>query len=433
MNRRFMLSLGAAAFAVCGTGASTMLAQGRAFAASAANAKKAAEEARAARKAIEGRHGERAVRHAEAAVANDPRNADYRATLGQAYLLAGRFTSAGQALSDALALNPADGRAALNLVLAQIAEGNWAEARTLLVAHAERIPASDRGLAYALAGDPVTAVQILSAAVREPGATPKTRQNLALSLALAGRWGEAKIVAAADIAPDQLNARLLQWVAFARPTNAYDQVAALLGVRAVEDPGQPVALALAQQPAIAVAAAPTPASQPEEAYLAEPTVEPMTVELAQATPAPSPQPTPRLVFAPRREIVQPLPARNRTQPARIAQAIPVQATRATPASFASGPYFVQLGAYANADVARDSWANLVRRVAILQGQAPQGSSVSTPTGNFYRLSVGGFARQGADSLCRTVRSRGGRCFVRTQAGDAVARWYRAGGKQVAAR
>jgi Flp pilus assembly protein TadD len=437
MKRRLMLSIGAAVFAVGGTAVSGMLSQGHAFAAGATNAKKAAAEAKAARKAIAGRDADKAVRHAEAAVANDPRSAEYRAMLGQAYLLAGRFTSAGQALRDALALNPENGRAALNLVLASIAQGDWGVARALLQTHADQIPASDRGLAYALAGDPVTAVDILSAAAREPTATAKTRQNLALSLALAGRWGDAKTVASADVAPDQLNARLLKWVAFARPTNAYEQVATLLGVRAVEDAGQPVVLALARQPAVALAAAPAPApvSQPEDSYLPEP------ADLSSA-PAPEPASTapvavavaePALVFAPRNEIVQPLPVRRTAEAPRAAVAARAPAEPHAPPARASGKFVVQLGAFTNADVARDSWARIARRVPALQGQAPQGASVSTRAGSFYRLSVGGFARRDADALCRSLRTSGARCFVRVQAGDAAARWYRPGGNQVAAR
>jgi hypothetical protein len=33
---------------------------------------------------------------------------------------------------------------------------------------------------------------------------------------------------------------MMQWLTFARPTNAYDQVASLLGVTPVQDGGQPV-------------------------------------------------------------------------------------------------------------------------------------------------------------------------------------------------
>ena len=55
---------------------------------------------------------------------------------------------------------------------------------------------------------------------------------------------------------------------------------------------------------------------------------------------------------------------------------------------------------------------------------PQGARVTTSAGSFYRLSVGGFARNDAVSLCRTVKSGGGICFVRTGAGDAMADWVR---------
>ncbi|WP_204349818.1 hypothetical protein, partial [Klebsiella pneumoniae] len=68
----------------------------------------------------------------------------------------------------------------------------------------DMIPAADRGLAYALAGDPVKAVEILGPAARAEDATAKTRQNLALALALSGRWAEAKQVASVDVAPDQI-------------------------------------------------------------------------------------------------------------------------------------------------------------------------------------------------------------------------------------
>ena len=50
--------------------------------------------------------------------------------------------------------------------------------------------------------------------------TPRPAQNLALSLALAGRWQEAKTVVAVDVAPDEVDERIMQWAAFARPQSA---------------------------------------------------------------------------------------------------------------------------------------------------------------------------------------------------------------------
>ncbi|MET0923353.1 MAG: tetratricopeptide repeat protein [Xanthobacteraceae bacterium] len=441
MKTRSKLLFGFAALAAAGTvaGISTHGFALSAFATDAPNAKKAASEASAARKAIAKRKAAQAVEHAELAVANDPQNADYRALLGQAYLLSGRFTSATQALNDALTLNPEDGRVALNLALAKIAGGDWQGARNTLQTHADHIPASDRGLALALAGDPVSAVDILMPAARAADSNAKTRQNLALALALAGRWAEARSTAAVDVAPDQLDARIMEWARFSRPTNAYDQVASLLGVNAVQDGGQPVRLALAQQPGVMVAAVAAPAADPVDAYMpgaganAAPAAE-ADVQVAAVEPQPEVQQIagtgPQVVFGPRTEIVQTVAARREAQAAPVAVRASVAAT---PKKASRGNYYVQLGAYANAAVARDAWARHTRRVAGLADTTPQGAKVSTRAGNFYRLSVGGFARSDADALCRQVRSSGGNCFVRVQAGDAVAAWVKRGTTQVASR
>ena len=455
MTSRKMIKFGLSALALGGVAVTGVATQGftsAAFATAGASAKKAASEAKDARKAIARRKAGEAVQHAEAAVANDPTSAEYRALLGQAYLLSGRFTSAAQALNDSLTLNPQDGRVALNLALAKVAQGDWAGARTTLQANAQTIPASDRGLAFALAGDPVTAIDILSPAAREATATAKTRQNLALSLALAGRWAEAGKVASMDVSPDQLQARLTQWASFARPTNAYDQVASLLGVQAVQDGGQPVALALAQQPNVAVAAvAPAPVADPVDAYMpgvpqeaAQVAAADANVEVAAVAPQPEAQPEPlqvagtgpQVVFGPRAEMVQqvpvtkaaPTPARKAAvvAPARVAQAPAVRQPKA-------GNYYVQLGAYDNAAVARDGWARYARKVPALASTTPQGMNFSTAAGKFYRLSVGGFARPDAVELCQQVKAKGGACFVRAQAGDAVASWTRPRGAQVASR
>jgi hypothetical protein len=85
-------------------------------------------------------------------------------------------------------------------------------------------------------------------------------------------------------------------------------------------------------------------------------------------------------------------------------------------------------------VARDAWARHTRRVPSLRAETPQGVKFSTNAGNFYRLSVGGFARTDAANLCQQVRASGSPCFVRAAAGDSLAAWVKGGGRtQVAAR
>jgi Flp pilus assembly protein TadD len=452
MNTR-TIKFGFSALALGGIAVAGMASQGltiAAFAADAPSAKKAANEAKAARKALAKRQGDKAVQHAELAVANDPTNAAYRALLGQSYLLAGRFASASQALTDALTLNPQDGAVALNLSLAKIAQGDWAGARGMLQANADRIPASDRGLAFALAGDPVMAVEILMPAARDASATAKTRQNLALAMALTGRWKEAAEIASMDMSPDQLQTRIGEWMQFARPTNAYDQVASLLNVRPVQDAGQPVALALSQQPGVAVAAAAPAASSVDQFMPGVPADAPAVMAQAAPVEAPAeaaPEPVqvagtgPQVVFGARAEVVQPVataplraaaPVERVAKPVRVAKAAAPQKPAEVRATRQPGNYYVQLGAYENAAVARDGWARYARRVPALAGVTPQGMNVSTAAGTFYRLSVGGFARQDAAALCGQVKARGGICFVRLQAGDQVAAWVK-GRTQVASR
>ncbi|WP_066682652.1 SPOR domain-containing protein, partial [Sphingomonas sp. CCH9-E2] len=371
-----------------------------------------------------------------AAVTLDPRNGEYRKLLGETYLFAGRFVSAAQALNEALSLDPANGRTALNLALAQIATGEWDVARQTLATHSATIPASDRGLAMALAGDPAGAVALLMEIARQPGADAKTRQNLALSLALAGQWPQARAIAALDLSPDQVDGRMMQWASFARPQNAYDQVASLLGVTPIADKGQPERLALAHSMTSAVAAAQVadpvetymPGAAPVEAVaaVAATSVDVAAAEVAQgpSITAPSGQ---QVVFAPRQEIVQAIPARAvraETSVASVGATKPVRMDVPSTQRFAKGSWYVQLGAYDSIGVARDAWGRMVRRTPQLKSLTPASASISTKAGAFQRLAVGGLSRADADALCREVRGDGGSCFVRTAAGDKPAGWVR---------
>lgn len=407
-----------------------------------ADAKKALRTSQQAEKALAAGKIEQAIGHAEGTVALAPQDATYRALLGRAYLAAGRFESAAQAFSDTLALDPANGRAALNLALAETALGKWSTARETLTRHKDQIAPADRGLALALAGDPEGGVAILSVAAREPAATAVTRQNFALVLALSGRWREAQAVASVDLPPAEVEKRLIEWAGFARPETASDQVAAMLGVTPVEDPGQPVALALNAVPPVAAAVevADAPAAEPAPLVdapveLVAPVVEPVAaapVAVADASPAPlsSDGAAPGVSFAPRSEVVQATPARVRPATPRAVAAVSAKPVPGAgkPAMFkpAPGQFFVQLGAYDSDAVAKDAWGRLAGRVAPLKGLVPSGMPVTVGGTTYYRLSVGGFARPDADRLCAAVKRGGGKCFVRTGAGDKLASWVRSG-------
>ena len=201
MKTRAIVTLGLTALVACGALAGITSHGGIAFASArdeSRDERKASFEAGKASAALARGKGEQAVFHAEAAVGLRPQVASFRVLLANSYLRAGRFDSARQAFTDAMTLDPGNGKLPLNLALAQIATGDWAGARQTLDTHKDIIPVSDRGLAMALAGDPASAVDVLNAALRAPDADAKTRQNYALSLALAGRWQEARTMASFD-------------------------------------------------------------------------------------------------------------------------------------------------------------------------------------------------------------------------------------------
>lgn len=354
---------------------------------------------------------EAAVRYAERAAALAPADARVRSVLGHAYLRAGRFVSATQACSDALSLDVRDGRAALDLALAQTALGDWVAARTTLAAYAGILAPADRGLALALAGDPAGGAVLIGEQARGVSGTATARQNLALALALGGRWAEARAVAAVDLPSNEVDARMERWARFVRPTTSSEQVATLLAIRPVADSGQPAALALVRSvDAPALAATVVPPSAPAETASTEVAAAPVAVAGG-------------VRFAPLQEIVQPIAVAATPTVARPVPPFRVAASRAAAAP-ARGSYYVQLGAYDNAAVAQSSWRAAARRHAALGGLVPASSEVRSGGDRFYRLSVGGFARGDALALCKRLRAGGGRCFVRVQAGDATASWVR---------
>ncbi|MCD2315942.1 tetratricopeptide repeat protein [Sphingomonas sp. IC-11] len=432
MNKRAVAGFGLSALIL--GGAMVGCAQGGISTAStrsdAVLAKNAARNAERAAEALQKGDPAKAIGFAEAAVAGQPGNADYRVLLGSAYLKAGRFTSAHAAYADVLTLSPQNGKAALNLALAMIAEGQWDEARQMLDANAAIVPASDRGLAIALAGDPAAGVEVLTAAAREPSADAKTRQNLALALALAGRWAEARQIAGIDMGPAEADARVVQWAAFAKPVGAADQVSALLGVTPVKDPGQPVALALNKVvPTNTAPAAELLAAAPV-APMAAPVSAPEAAQLASATQ--EARAGSRVVFAERREVVQAIPGNDpavRTASTAAPKRLAAVESDGVGKPKAPGKWFVQLGAYDSAAVAKDAWDRAQRRYPAFAGETPTGMAFKS----FYRLSVGGFSRGEANTLCRGYRANGGSCFVRTGAGDQTAAWVKPSKVQFAGR
>lgn len=392
-----------------------------------------------------------AVQKAELAVAAMPRTAEYRALLGQAYLSSGRFQSAETALGEAASLDPSNARAGLNLALAQIANAHNDRALATLDVYRERLSAADFGLAVALAGDLEGATSVLEAAVRSPEADGKTRQNLALAYAMSNRWREARIMAAQDLSGDMLYARMTEWAAFSLPSSASQQVASLLRVTPVFDPGQPQRLALAQGADVQLALAPSaPVAVAGPAPVASFSTEPAPKFEVPETPSPAAPveavavevSAPAEAWSAPQPVVQPVPAPLIRAAANPIKQVVVPASDPMAARSArtfrpveSGQFVVQLGAFSNASRGEVAWRSAVGRFRELNNYTAATARVRVNNASLYRLSVSGFTtRAAAGRVCARIKAAGGDCFVRSVAGDTPLQWASAkGGTRFASR
>jgi Flp pilus assembly protein TadD len=379
--------------------------------------------------ALQKGNADKAIAHAEAAVLAEPRNPGYRALLGAAYLEAGRFQSAATSFGDALDLGNEDPRTVLSLALAKTALGEGRAAAQVLDDYAKLIDPADLGLAYALAGQPERGVHVLINAVRSSEeATPKLRQNLAYTYALAGNWRAARVMAAEDVPADQLDARLTEWATMAAPEHFKQRVAAMLQVTPRVDAGQPQRLALANFPAQEVMVAEA-ASQGEVPVVADaaPAV-PAAAPVAIATQRPSfeeafagPVAAParnnaegvRFVSSP---VVQQLPARaERAADPRIAASAQRRMTGTLAAAVATrdktaNTHLVQLGAYDSKIEAERGWTVLKGKFPQLKDRDVIITEAVVNGRTFWRVAAAGFGATSARSMCGTVKSAGRGCF-----------------------
>ena len=440
----------------------------------------ARDNAEKAEAALAKENADKAVSYAERAVLENPRDPETRVLLGQAYLKAGRMISARDSLAAAVELGDASPRTALMLALAQTGAGEPRLAVGTINMQGSAIPAADRGLALALAGETARGVEIIASDIRAGNNTPKSRQNLAYAFALDGRWREARAMAAQDVPANEIGDRMTEWASTARPDLYAQRVAALMGAEAVEDRGMPQQLALANsapvmaapepKPQMAVAPAPAPAREPvlvaaapgteaelppvkaDTAVRAAP--EPSTVSLAVVQPAPAAEPKPAPIpssrTAPKAVVVASLPASSAARSAAPADSKPALAAKpavqpapapvkvaaapkaepkpaAKPASkpaakpplpvpAANGTHVAQLGSYASPEAAEAGWKVFQARYANLKGSQPVITKANVDGKDYWRVAAGGFDRQGANAMCSAVKASGNGCIPIAQAG-----------------
>lgn len=412
------------------------------------SAKKAGPEkaygwAKKAEQALAKGKTDRALTFAELAVEADMQNRDYRGLLARIYMSQGRFVSAERTLMDVMDLGQVDPRTVISLALSRIAQGNVDSAITLVDAHRAIVPVSDYGLTLALAGRPGDAISILADAIRTDNASARTRQNLALAYALDGRWRDARIMASQDMAQDNVNERIAEWAQFARPQAYTLRVARLLKVVPnMSDTGQPIRLALNSVMPAGLAQADVPVA-PVDFAAPQP-----AVELAAVGPAPV---TDTAGFAAVETDVQV------TAPVAIAVAVeaplikapegPAKAARSVapvklaladiPASNVgemSGTHIVQLGAFANAANAKAAWNKYSKRYGVLSGFSSANSTVTVNGKTLTRLAATGFGNaSSANAACRQIKASGGVCLVRNVSGEQPVRMASKQGRRVATR
>ncbi len=394
---------------------------------------------------------DKALGFAERAVEGDMNNRDYRMLLARIYMANGRFQSAERTWMDVMELGQVDPRTVVSLALTRIAQGHVDSAISLVDSNRSLISASDYGLTLALAGQPKQAVDILTDAIRSDNATARTRQNLALAYALDGRWREARIMAVQDMPETAVNEQIAAWAQYARP-GAYEmRVAGLLKVTPQIDAGQPVRLALSGVPANLAEA--VPASSPAAvAYNSAPVQELAAVgaaPVAQSAGFSAPAVEAQVAMV---EPVAAVPAPEApliaapVGPTKAAQAMPaVKAPAAkapvklalaemAPKKAVSGTHLIQLGAFSTAANAQAAWKQYTKQYGVLQDFNSASSTVTVNGKTLIRLAAMGFGNQStADSVCQSIKAKGGACMVRNIGGEAPVRMASNGGRKVAAR
>jgi len=369
-----------------------------------------------------------AIAHAEAAVQAEPRNAAYRATLGSAYLDAGRFASAETTFDDAMKLGDSSPRTALSLVLALEGQGKYDQAAGVLHDSEGRIEPSDLGLAYALAGRPDRAVQVLTDAIRNGDNSAKTRQNLAYSYALAGRWSQARLMASQDVPSNKVGDRMEEWAQMAQPEAWQARVAAMVGAPVgVVDAGQPVRLALGNNPGVeqlaseAAAAAHAPpvelaaVSAPVAAQANAPAPATELPAVAQPAPqlavaAPSDFKTAFSTYAPTRAPAPRTPQRV-GQTAPLHRSVAPKPVHAAEVKQAQGTHLIQLGSFASEDAARRAWAIYAKHYPQLASHRMVLTQAVVGGKRYWRVSAAGFGLASSQAMCGRVKSAGQGCFA----------------------
>jgi len=160
-----------------------------------------------------GGRSDRAVQIAAEALGRFPEDRALLMTYGLSQLASGRPQEALRPLALVAQADASDWRArsALGVALDQL--GRFAEARraydeALAIQPNEPSVLTNIGVSHLMAGEPAEAEAVLRQAVSLPNAPAHARQNLAIALALQGRFDEAEQIERIDLPPAQAAANM---------------------------------------------------------------------------------------------------------------------------------------------------------------------------------------------------------------------------------
>jgi Flp pilus assembly protein TadD len=383
-----------------------------------------------------------AAQHYRTALTYAPDSVDARYGLGKALLASDRPEAAIEQFDRLIAEEAADTRPYVAKGVALDMVGRHAEAQAVYRSGLELAPMNvalrtNLGLSLALSGDYKTALRVLEDAARDPKATARTRQNLALVYGLAGEMDDAAATGSADLGQGTVQRNLAYYRAL-RSARAITDAAARS--RAVPGSSDPAGASRTQ--VAAAGAVPDPAADAPHAAVdapAAPVADVAPVDLAPEThpedadaPAATPDAeTSTAKVAPTPEPVADAPASDRKtaerdtpKPETRAQA--GQPAGVVPASFSPAPapdhalagsgrsYWVQVASLRSESEAKTEWQRLKgTHVALLADLPLKLQKTDLPDkGTYYRLRSGPFADAGTPKqLCQVLKARNQACLV----------------------
>ena len=403
---------------------------------------------------------EAAAEHYRDALRFAPQSAEARYGLGKSLLSSDRPEAAIEQFDRLIAGDGKDHRPYLAKGVALDLLARHAEAQTAYRAGLEIAPRNvalrnNLGLSLALGREHKAAMRVLEEAARDPKATARTRQNLALVYGLAGQMHEAETTGRTDLQPHAVERNLSFYEALrsarkvdetapdsrqqaaADPQPRRHQVAAT-----TDDPSEPSA---AETPPTTLIAA-TPAGAKSDAGTdAEPSA--ATAETRESVTAapigsrPHPAETPEasatdssvgLAGASAAPTADTQGAEAPTPEAQSAEAAPATAPAgeneptAQPVAFTANPasppelraagraYWVQIASFGSAETSRQEWQRLQSAHPDLLAELElslQQAQVADK-GTFYRVRTGPFAGVSAPKrLCEALKARDQGCLV----------------------